>query len=151
MKLRQIYNLRKSLIKNSRYLWSNNSHRHIIFKKLTDDVDEIYYKYQFIGVVRYLPVSELCIFNFRHRLNDYKNSNGCVEINKTNNDDITMNYVTRCYQTRHGHGPMTSSKKIKLHNNKAETNVYNKWQTEFRIAELDLATLKYALDVDGQY
>lgn len=57
--------------------------------------------------------------------------------------------VTRAYQTRHGNGPMTNDHiphRIKA--NPLETNVYNQWQGEFRIAILDLDLLKYAISKD---
>ena len=59
--------------------------------------------------------------------------------------------VTRCYQTRHGHGWMSNTKPIQLINNQEEINVYNEWQTNFKIAELDYELLNYALTVEKNY
>jgi adenylosuccinate synthase len=60
-------------------------------------------------------------------------------------------YVTRCYQTRHGRGPMTSKQEIELINNEEEINVVNLYQGKFRIAEIDYEQLEYSLDVDSIY
>ncbi len=60
-------------------------------------------------------------------------------------------YATRCYQTRHGNGPMTSNIPIQLINTEAEINVDNEWQGPFKIAEIDYNLLNYALTVDSIY
>jgi adenylosuccinate synthase len=53
--------------------------------------------------------------------------------------------VTRCYQTRHGNGPMTNGKyPPQLSNTEKETNVCNKYQGEFRTSMLDLDQLMHA-------
>lgn len=65
--------------------------------------------------------------------------------------DIDVYYITRCYQTRHGNGWMSSNDGIRLINNEKETNVFNEWQKNFRIAELDYNLLNYALSVDNSY
>jgi len=66
--------------------------------------------------------------------------------------DYEIWYVTRCYQTRHGNGPMTSiDAQIELINTESEINKENPWQGKFRIAELDYNLLKYALIVDSIY
>lgn len=58
-------------------------------------------------------------------------------------------YVTRTYQTRHGAGFMTNEdSKPKLVNNESETNTLHDYQGEFRIADLDIELLKYALSSD---
>jgi len=57
--------------------------------------------------------------------------------------------VTRAYQTRHGNGPMTNEHfDHNIQPNPLETNVYNKWQGEFRISILDLDLLQYAVSKD---
>jgi adenylosuccinate synthase len=59
--------------------------------------------------------------------------------------------VTRAYQTRHGHGPMTNEK-IAHHiiYNPAETNIKNEFQGAFRKSALDLSLLKYGIMRDGR-
>lgn len=53
--------------------------------------------------------------------------------------------VTRCYQTRHGNGPMTNVEySVSLVNNERETNGLGKYQGEFRISVLDLDQLLHA-------
>lgn len=64
---------------------------------------------------------------------------------------ISIVYVTRCYQTRHGNGPMTSDEDISLLNNSAEINVYNEWQKDFKVKKIDYELLGYALDLDRPY
>lgn len=65
--------------------------------------------------------------------------------------DIDIHYVTRCYQTRHGYGYMSNQENIELINTEDEINVYNEWQKNFKIGELDYDLLNYALDVDEIY
>ena len=65
--------------------------------------------------------------------------------------EIDIYYVTRCYQTRHGNGPMSNNQKIELKNNETEANQNNKYQGAFRIAELDVELLNYALSSDSPY
>ncbi len=58
-------------------------------------------------------------------------------------------YVTRAYQTRHGHGPMTNEQHpLTLVNDEDETCVLNDHQGEFRKTILDLDLLNYALEQD---
>lgn len=64
---------------------------------------------------------------------------------------LTVNYVTRSYQTRHGVGWMSNQSPVELVNNQEEINVYNPWQTQFRIAELDPVLLNYAMGIDNNY
>ncbi len=59
-----------------------------------------------------------------------------------------IHYVTRCYQTRHGNGPMSSEKSVELRNLETESNGYNPYQGVFRTAELDIELLNYALASD---
>jgi adenylosuccinate synthase len=69
-----------------------------------------------------------------------------VTVNK-----IDIYYVTRCYQTRHGNGPMSNHTSVKLQNNETEMNQDNQYQGAFRVAELDVELLKYALSCDLIY
>jgi adenylosuccinate synthase len=65
--------------------------------------------------------------------------------------DVEIYYITRCYQTRHGNGWMSNNDPITLINNEDEINVFNEWQTNFKIGELDYELLKYSLNVDSAY
>lgn len=60
-------------------------------------------------------------------------------------------YVSRCYQTRHGNGPMTSNISVNLINTEHEINVKNNYQGEFRTAELDYDLLNTAIAFDSAY
>ena len=61
------------------------------------------------------------------------------------NTDIYL--VTRAYQTRHGNGFMTNTdKKFNIKNNPFETNVFNKFQGNFRKSMLDLDLIEYAIN-----
>jgi adenylosuccinate synthase len=57
-------------------------------------------------------------------------------------------YVTRCYGTRHGNGPIPNNEKIDLQNTEFETNVYNKNQGHFRTFELDYDLINHAINAD---
>lgn len=79
-------------------------------------------------------------------------SRNALEIcNKLDIVDPSIYYVTRCYRTRHGHGPMgTYSGKVpKLINTQEEINVRNEWQGEFRIEEIDYDILNHSLEIDN--
>lgn len=79
-------------------------------------------------------------------------SKNAIEIcDKLNVTDITVTYVTRCYQTRHGNGWMSETGDVTLINNEDETNVYNEWQKEFRVKEIDYDLLRYSLTIDDIY
>lgn len=65
------------------------------------------------------------------------------------NTTIDIYYVTRCYQTRHGNGPMSDTELIQLQNNEKEANVTNEFQGKFRIKALDVSLLNYALSCDA--
>ncbi len=60
-------------------------------------------------------------------------------------------YGTRCYQTRHGAGPCGETAGVALVNNNEETNVWNEWQGEFRVSELDPHLLGAAYLLDQAY
>lgn len=61
-------------------------------------------------------------------------------------------YITRAYQTRHGKG-FLSNEGLELNYtpNPLETNVYNEWQGQQRVAPLDVDLLNYALDSDRNF
>ncbi len=63
-------------------------------------------------------------------------------------EGIDLYYVTRCYQTRHGTGPMSSEGKVTLVNHQAESNVENRFQGTLRTASLDPDLLEYSLVSD---
>lgn len=67
------------------------------------------------------------------------------------NNNTEVFYVTRSYQTRHGKGWMSESAPISLINNQEEINVYNEYQGDFKISELDYNLLNYSLFVDNTY
>jgi adenylosuccinate synthase len=60
-------------------------------------------------------------------------------------------YVTRCYSTRHGNGWMPNENAPELINTEEEINVYNEWQTDFRIGEIDYDLLNQAIRFDQLY
>lgn len=66
-------------------------------------------------------------------------------------NDIEIYYVSRCYQTRHGNGPISNAEVVELINNREEANVYNDFQGEFRCTELDIELLNYSLITDSSY
>lgn len=67
-------------------------------------------------------------------------------------DLVHIKYLTRCYQTRHGNGPLYGEDfKFELKNNENETNVTNPWQGEFRKAPLCLDLIDYAIKSDTSY
>lgn len=79
-------------------------------------------------------------------------SKNAIEIcQKLGIDDVEIYYVTRCYQTRHGNGWMSNESELNLINNEEEINKFNKWQTNFRIGEIDYDLLNYALQTDCIY
>lgn len=79
-------------------------------------------------------------------------SRNAIEIcNKLGITNIDIYYVTRCYLTRHGNGFIPNNKSIELIDNEHETNVFNEWQGEFKIHELDYELLQYAISCDNAY
>lgn len=62
---------------------------------------------------------------------------------------VRIFYVTRCYQTRHGNGPMSETQSVTLKNNDNEANKTNEFQGEFRTKGLDPELLNYALQCDA--
>lgn len=63
---------------------------------------------------------------------------------------INVCYVTRCYATRHGNGPLPNEQSPESLNLVItdETNVDNEHQGAFRYAKLDLPTIAYAINDD---
>lgn len=85
---------------------------------------------------------------FPHVTRSNTTSQNALELDPWHKD---VYYVTRCYQTRHGNGPMTDEKVLKLKNNQEETNILNQYQGQFRIGRLDINLLKYALTCDSNF
>lgn len=64
-------------------------------------------------------------------------------------DDIEVTYVTRCYTTRHGAGPLANGLLEKPYPGIVDkTNVSNKYQGSLRFAHLDINVLKAAIKHD---
>lgn len=70
---------------------------------------------------------------------------------KLKKEDISIYYVTRCYQTRHGNGWMSNETAIPLINNEKETNVDNEFQGKFRIGEFDPDLIVQAFRYNSLY
>ena len=68
----------------------------------------------------------------------------------THNHDITVNYVTRAYTTRHGAGPLDDEDPLifERHNIVDNTNITNDWQGSLRAAPLNLDLFKSVTDKD---
>jgi len=66
-----------------------------------------------------------------------------------NGTELHYYLITRCYQTRHGHGPITNKEiPLRIKPNPKETNKYNAHQGHFRTSVLDLSLLKYGMERD---
>ncbi len=86
-------------------------------------------------------------------------SNECFNLlNKINYNpikSIDLYFVTRCFQTRHGNGPMSSSAMVKTILPETEHNSTNDFQGDFRTASIDNDLLRYAIMTDrvsaGEY
>lgn len=73
---------------------------------------------------------------------------------KVKNSTSEIYYISRCYQTRHGKGPLNGEGLFDiniLQNIENETNVMNEFQGEFRYAPFYFPNIKYALETDAQY
>jgi adenylosuccinate synthase len=66
-------------------------------------------------------------------------------------DHLKVYAVTRCYQTRHGRGWMSNTEPVTLVNNEEEINVFNQWQENFKVGELDYDLLNYATRINKIY
>jgi adenylosuccinate synthase len=91
---------------------------------------------------------------FPHVTRSHTTSKNAFEIIKRNNltDDITLNFITRAYQTRHGAGPMTNENiPLSISGNESETNHFNDFQEHFKTTPLDIDLLKYALQCDTHF
>ena len=62
-----------------------------------------------------------------------------------------INLVTRCYQTRHGNGPMSNEELPLTISQVEETNTKNSWQGDFRTAVFDHDTFRRALEIENLY
>ncbi|MFD1015428.1 adenylosuccinate synthetase [Winogradskyella rapida] len=87
-----------------------------------------------------------------HTTWSYTTSKNAIQLIKSHLktiSEINIYYVTRCYQTRHGNGPMTKTEAVILQNNENEANVTNEFQGVFRTQALDAELLNYALTCDA--
>lgn len=68
-------------------------------------------------------------------------------------DCLKTYYVSRCYATRHGAGPLKNENLDSpvLINTECEQNHLNPWQGNFRTALLDYDLVKYAINCDKSY
>ncbi|QXP59989.1 adenylosuccinate synthetase [Olleya sp. HaHaR_3_96] len=89
---------------------------------------------------------------YPHTTWSYTSSKNAIKLIKThlsNTTQIDIFYVTRCYQTRHGNGPMSDTFAVTLQNNENEANITNEFQGEFRAKSLEPELLNYALSCDA--
>lgn len=86
--------------------------------------------------------------NVTHANTTSKNAHAvCNEIG-VSFEDIEIFYVTRSYTTRHGNGNFTE-KPILLKNNENETNVFNEFQKDFKVAPLNYDLINRGLRYDN--
>ena len=86
---------------------------------------------------------------FPHVTRSHTTSKNAAKILKHFNETLHTYYVTRCYSTRHGYGPMHSHHyqfDDYFTSNLLETNVRAKYQGEFRKGFLNLNLLKYSIE-----
>jgi adenylosuccinate synthase len=93
---------------------------------------------------------------FPHVTRSNTTSKNALELLKrnfgANHPETEIFYASRCYQTRHGQGPMThEGQPLTLINNELETNQYNEHQGVFRTSPLDIDLLNYALTCDDNF
>jgi adenylosuccinate synthase len=62
--------------------------------------------------------------------------------------DVTVNYVTRAYTTRHGAGPLNYEVDNLPHNIVDKTNIMNEFQGSLRFAPLDISLFESITDKD---
>ena len=78
-------------------------------------------------------------------------SKNAIEYLKKYDLEADVYYVTRCYGTRHGEGPIPNNGKVDLINNEEEINVFNTYQQEFKVFEFDMRLVEHTIRVDGIY
>lgn len=86
--------------------------------------------------------------NVTHANTTTKNAHEIMKI--LNITRSSVYYVTRCYSTRHGAGLFYEAP-VELVNNEGETNVFNPFQKEFKVAPLDYEAIKRGLRYDNIY
>ncbi len=119
-----------------RHDWIGTKHKHIIFEGsqgILLDQDH--------GFFPHVTRSHTTCRNAMRILSDIDGSGG----------EIDFYYLSRCYQNRHGNGPMSKEGDIGLVNNEKEANKTNAYQGAFRVGELDAQLLQYALTCDQLY
>lgn len=77
-----------------------------------------------------------------------RSNTGLTNILSLFSDSLDVYYVTRCYTTRHGAGPLDHSQDDPLYNERDQTNVYNESQGSIRYSPLNFDLLKYAINSD---
>lgn len=88
--------------------------------------------------------------NVTHANTTSKNAHEVLDILGYDFMEREIWYVTRCYTTRHGAGNF-KEEPIELKNNENETNVFNEYQKDFKVAPLDYSLIKRALRYDNLF
>lgn len=69
--------------------------------------------------------------------------------------NVEVYYVTRCYFTRHGNGPLPEADRagneLKLVNTHMEKNLTHEWQGEFKVRRIQPDLINQALNYDALY
>lgn len=130
-----------------------NGYLHLVTEKSMFKNDEFTY-YLFEGAQGILL--DMDFGCFPHVTRSHTTSKNALEIIARNLPALLpytqIYYVTRCYQTRHGAGPLAcENEKISLINNELETNRFNDYQGNFRLSPLKLDNLLYALQADQHF
>jgi adenylosuccinate synthase len=74
--------------------------------------------------------------------------NVCSLIKSLNIETVDVIYMTRCYATRHGAGPLDFEEEWSGPVINDKTNVQNNWQGRLRVAPLDVVSKKILIDSD---
>lgn len=88
---------------------------------------------------------------FPHVTYSHTTSRNAMEVCKLLDVSPDVYYVTRCYYTRHGNGPLPVGEELALTNNEVEKNVSHAWQGEFKTREIQYNLLNQALEYDSYY
>jgi adenylosuccinate synthase len=77
-----------------------------------------------------------------HSNTGYENARAIIEEIRSTGDSLEVAYVTRTYMTRHGRGPFPNETQFPPYRGVVEdTNVFNKFQEEFRFGHLNIDLL----------
>lgn len=88
--------------------------------------------------------------NVTHANTTSKNAHEVLDLLGLGPDDRSIYYVTRSYTTRHGAGNFNEGV-VKLKNNEIETNVFNEFQKDFKVAPLNYDLINRGLRYDEIY